>query len=162
PGSSPCAASPGTCSAGRRRRPAASPAPSGGRGAGPEVGIVSPPARRLELAVLGRCRLVEPDQRAEGARLLLGCAAGLEHRLDGLIALSEAWFTRRRPERHVLPIPAIVPILPAALSVSGRHIRRLCVKGKLRHKRVGKLYRIHADELAVSAAAPAPSRSNTE
>ena len=37
----------------------------------------------------------------------------------------------------------------AALRVSGRHIRRLCITGQIRHKRVGKLYRIHVSELSL-------------
>lgn len=34
------------------------------------------------------------------------------------------------------------------LGVSRRQIRRLCKEGKLRHKRVGKLYRVHTSEFA--------------
>lgn len=39
----------------------------------------------------------------------------------------------------------------SALNVSGRTIRNQCQAGKLRHKRVGKLYRVHVSELRAEA-----------
>ena len=42
----------------------------------------------------------------------------------------------------------------AALGMSARHIRRLCAKGELRHKRLGKLYRVHTSELVRNKETP--------